>query len=75
MAFWLASPVTDPAMLALTAGALGLGFAAAKTLAAMIASLSATWPSVKCGSPRHRRLHTNTIAVQGADAKMTQPAM
>ena len=35
MAFWLASPVMDPAMFALTTGALGFDFAVAKTLAAI----------------------------------------
>ncbi|MEL6587230.1 MAG: permease, partial [Pseudomonadota bacterium] len=35
MAFWLASPVIDPSMFALTAGVLGLEFAVAKTLAAI----------------------------------------
>ncbi len=35
MAFWLASPVMDPAMFALTAGALGVEFAVAKTVAAI----------------------------------------
>jgi uncharacterized membrane protein YraQ (UPF0718 family) len=35
MAFWLASPVMDPSMFALTAGVLGLQFAVAKTLAAI----------------------------------------
>jgi len=35
MAFWLASPVMDPAMFALTVGALGPDFAIAKTLAAV----------------------------------------
>ena len=34
MAFWLSSPVTDPAMFALTAATLGFHFAIAKTLAA-----------------------------------------
>ncbi len=34
MAFWLSSPVTDPAMLATTAATLGLSFAVGKTLAA-----------------------------------------
>lgn len=34
MAFWLSSPVTDPAMLATTAATLGLDFAVGKTLAA-----------------------------------------
>ena len=35
MAFWLASPITDPAMLAATAATLGPGFALGKTLAAL----------------------------------------
>jgi uncharacterized membrane protein YraQ (UPF0718 family) len=35
MAFWLASPVMDPSMFALTAGVLGFDFAVAKTLAAL----------------------------------------
>jgi hypothetical protein len=35
MAFWLASPVIDPAMFVLTAGVLGAHFAVAKTLAAI----------------------------------------
>lgn len=34
MAFWLSSPITDPAMLAATAATLGLSFAIGKTLAA-----------------------------------------
>ncbi len=35
MAFWLASPITDPAMLAATVATLGIGFAMAKTFAAL----------------------------------------
>lgn len=35
MAFWLASPIMDPAMFALTVGALGTEFAIAKTMAAV----------------------------------------
>ena len=35
MAFWLASPVMDPSMFVLTAGVLGIEFAAAKTIAAI----------------------------------------
>lgn len=35
MAFWLASPVIDPSMFALTVGVLGMEFAVAKTLAAI----------------------------------------
>lgn len=35
MAFWLSSPITDPAMLATTAATLGLTFAVGKTVAAV----------------------------------------
>ncbi|MEP2890409.1 permease [Tateyamaria sp.] len=35
MAFWLASPLMDPAMFAITTGAIGIEFAVAKTLAAV----------------------------------------
>ena len=35
MAFWLASPLMDPAMFAITTGTLGLDFAIAKTIAAI----------------------------------------
>lgn len=35
MAFWLASPLMDPAMFAITAGTLGMDFAIAKTVAAV----------------------------------------
>jgi hypothetical protein len=41
----------------------------------MITSLSATWVSVKLGSPFVRLLQTNTIAVQGAAARRINPAM
>ena len=41
----------------------------------MMVSLSATCDSVKCGSPLVRLLHTNTIAVHGAAARMISPAM
>ncbi len=36
MAFWLSSPVTDPAMFSVTAATLGFHFAAAKTFAAFL---------------------------------------
>lgn len=39
MAFWLASPVTDPAMLATTGATLGISFALGKTLAAFLLGL------------------------------------
>jgi len=39
MAFWLASPLMDPAMFAITVGALGADFAVAKTVAAVAIGL------------------------------------
>jgi hypothetical protein len=41
----------------------------------MIVSLSATWLSVKFGSPSVRFDQTNTIAVHGAAARMIRPAI
>ena len=40
MAFWLSSPITDPAMLATTAATLGLSFAIGKTVAAFLLGLA-----------------------------------
>jgi uncharacterized membrane protein YraQ (UPF0718 family) len=40
MAFWLASPLMDPAMFAITAGGLGFDFAVAKTVAAVALGLA-----------------------------------
>ena len=40
MAFWLASPIMDPEMFVLTAAGVGLGFAIAKTAAAMAMGLA-----------------------------------
>ena len=40
MAFWLASPVMDPEMFVLTAAGVGLGFASAKTVAALAMGLA-----------------------------------
>ena len=57
MAFWVASPITDPSMLAVTAGIIGLPFAVAKTVAAFGIGLFAgalTWalPGYR-GAARH----------------------
>ncbi|MNN68134.1 hypothetical protein D3C81_1838180 [compost metagenome] len=41
----------------------------------MMVSFSATWDSVKTGSPPVSRLHTNTIAVHGAAASRIRPAI
>lgn len=43
MAFWLASPVMDPSMFALTTGVLGLEFAVAKTMAAVGLGVFGGW--------------------------------
>jgi uncharacterized membrane protein YraQ (UPF0718 family) len=43
MAFWLASPVMDPSMFALTTGVLGLEFAIAKTMAAVGLGIFGGW--------------------------------
>ena len=41
----------------------------------MIVSFSATWLSVKCGSPSTRLDQTNTMAVHGAAASRIRPAV
>ena len=41
----------------------------------IMTSLSATWLSVKWGSPSERLLQTNTIAVHGAAARRMRPAI
>jgi uncharacterized membrane protein YraQ (UPF0718 family) len=57
MAFWLASPLMDPAMFAITAGGLGFDFAVAKTVAAVALALCMTYVSRNARPPRrHRRL-------------------
>lgn len=50
MAFWLASPVMDPAMFVLTAGLLGLEFALLKTLAAVAIGLFGGWAVALLGA-------------------------
>ena len=45
MAFWLASPLMDPSMFAITTGVLGLPFAVARPL---LPSLSACWAASAC---------------------------
>ena len=55
MAFWLSSPLMDPAMFAITAGTLGVDFAAAKTVAAVAIGLAggtATAAIVRAGGLR-----------------------
>ncbi len=74
MAFWLSSPVTDPAMLATTAATLGFAFAMGKTVAAfglgvlggMIAALFAerTWAK---SALRNNRL-TNQLSLSRCES-------
>ena len=65
MAFWVASPVTDPAMLAVTAGILGLPLAVAKTVAAFGIGLfagAATAALPGFGGPGHCHMRTDALA-------------
>ncbi|MDX1400748.1 MAG: permease [Kiloniellales bacterium] len=70
MAFWLSSPVTDPAMLATTAATLGLGFALGKTAAAIgLGLLGGFATAALTGSSWTRRpLRSNRIV-----GKLSQP--
>ncbi|MEM6825721.1 MAG: permease [Pseudomonadota bacterium] len=52
MAFWLASPLMDPAMFAITAGALGSEFALWKTLFAVVLGLGGGGAVMALGSSR-----------------------
>lgn len=64
MAFWLASPVTDPGMLAITAAMLGLPFAIGKTVAAFAAGLiggGVTLAATQAGMFKHA-VKTNRLA-------------
>ena len=68
MAFWIASPITDPAMLVVTAGILGVPFAIAKTVAAFAIGLAAgavtaTLPGVH--SSASNLMRTEALAAYG----------
>lgn len=70
MAFWLSSPVTDPAMLVITAGILGLPFAIAKTVAAFGIGLAAG--AITAGLPGFngagsRFMRAEALASMGCD--------
>ena len=69
MAFWLSSPVTDPAMLAATAATLGVGFAVGKTVAAFglgILGGSATWLVARRPCIRHPLRNNAFVGQLGA---------
>ena len=63
MAFWLSSPITDPAMLATTAATLGFGFAIGKTVAAFCLGILGgfTTAAVTGSSWTHQPLRRNRI--------------
>lgn len=63
MAFWLSSPITDPAMLAATAATLGFDFAVGKTLAAFGMGLlgGVATAALSGGSWTHPALRDNRI--------------
>ena len=59
MAFWPSSPITSPAMFVITVGALGLPFAVAKSLSALVIGLlgglaMAFFCSAGSGCSKHR---------------------
>ncbi|WP_419907600.1 permease [Hoeflea sp.] len=68
MAFWLSSPVTDPAMFAATAATLGMGFAVGKTVAAFgLGLLGGAGTALVAGRPWIKRpLRENTIIGRSA---------
>lgn len=70
MAFWLSSPITDPAMLVITAGILGVPFAIAKTAAAFGIGLAAG--AITAGLPGFtgagsRFMRADALASMGCD--------
>ncbi|MCV3273386.1 permease [Roseobacter sinensis] len=71
MAFWLSSPVTDPAMLATTAATLGLSFALGKTVAAFgLGLLGGAVTGLLSGRPWARHaLRDNGLARQLSTAR------
>ena len=70
MAFWVASPVTDPGMLIVTAGILGIPFALAKTVAAFAIGLMAgaiTGLLPAFAGPGDRLMRPEHLAACGCD--------
>ena len=71
MAFWLSSPVTDPAMLAATAATLGVSFALAKTAAALLLGLIGGFGVAMFGSRDwvHQPLRQNGLVLGLLDGR------
>ncbi|MBE0616022.1 MAG: permease [Burkholderiales bacterium] len=76
MAFWISSPLMDPAMFFLTAGTLGLTFALAKALAAVAIGMLAgigTMALVRVGAI-HGVLREGGTAHEAGNARVLDPA-
>lgn len=78
MAFWLSSPITDPAMLATTAATLGLEFAVGKTVIAFLLGVYGGWLTSLLASSawtkpplRDNRLVANLGSCNNACGSMT----
>lgn len=70
MAFWLSSPITDPPMLAITAGTLGLDFAAGKTLIAVFIGLCG---GIATGMAVERGAFRNPLRRTAGDRRVCEP--
>ena len=68
MAFWLSSPITDPAMLATTVATLGLPFAVGKTLAAFGMGV---FGGIVTALFARRAWSLNALRVSGLTSKLT----
>jgi len=71
MAFWLSSPITDPAMLATTAATLGFSFAVGKTVAAFGLGIFGGFATALCANRRWalNALRDNRLAKQLSAAR------
>ena len=76
MAFWVSSPITDPSMLVITAGIIGLPFAVAKTIAAFGTGLLAgavTGLLPGCRGPGHRLMRIGPLEGAGCAGEGESP--
>ena len=72
MAFWVASPITDPSMLVITAGIIGVPFAVAKTVAAFGIGLFAgalTWALPGYRGAAHHLMRPGLLEQYGCDVR------
>ena len=76
MAFWISSPITDPSMLVITAGIIGLPFAVAKTVAAFGTGLLAgavTGLLPGCRGPGHHLMRLGSLERHGCGGEGEEP--